>query len=85
MNQVPNSVKHPEAWNFFEEHARNIMQEPDLVHLGNYRIPVPDRSGNFIYTKTVEELWSRFIEFWYKIGINSPSMYGKIQYIVQNF
>jgi hypothetical protein len=80
-----NRELYPEAWNFFEEQARNIMEEPDLIHKGNYRIPKPDRSGNFIYADSPEILWSKFIESWYKVDINSESVYGKIQYIVQNF
>ena len=82
-----NRLKYPEAWKFYEEQARNIMEEDDLNHLGNYRIPVPDQSGNFIYTKSVEDLWSKFIHAWYdpKLGLNSPSVYGKIQYIVEKF
>lgn len=84
---MSNSVKHPEAWKFYIEQARNIMEEPDLVHMGNYRIPVPDMSGNFIYADSVEVLWSKFIRIWYepKLGLNSPSVYGKIQYIVETF
>jgi hypothetical protein len=80
-----NSEAHPEAWQFYVEQARNIAQEPELVHLGNYRIPKPNMSGDFIYALTVEELWSKFIRAWYAIDINSHSVYGKIQYIVQNF
>lgn len=80
-----NSIKHPEAWKFYIDQARNIMEEPDLKKLGNYRIPVPDKSGNFIYADTVEELWGNFIQQWYKPKLNSESLYGKIQYIVENF
>lgn len=62
------------------------MEEPDLVHLGNYRIPIPDMSGNFRYADTPEELWSKFIRDWYWIeGLNAPTVRGKIQYIVKNF
>lgn len=82
---MSNSEKHPEAWNFYVEQARNISNELNLNHLGNYRIPKPNRSGDFIYAETVEELWSKFIKSWYNIDINSESVYGKIQYIVQNF
>jgi len=80
-----NAKEHPEAWRFFIEHARNIKKEKELKHLGLYRIPVPDQSGNFIYANDTGILWYRFIQEWYKVGINSPSVYGKIQYIVQNF
>lgn len=80
-----NAVRHPDTWNFYREEARNIMEEPDLCHLGNYRIPVPDKSGNFIYANEVTELWRLFILAWYRPALNSPSVYGRIQYIVQNF
>lgn len=45
---MSNSQKHPEAWNFFIEQARNV-ENTDVEFLGKYRIPVPDKSGNFIY------------------------------------
>jgi hypothetical protein len=83
--KVSNRIKHPEAWKFWEEQARNIMGEPDLVHMGNYRIPIPDKSGNFLYAKTVEELWGKFIDSWYNLqGLNAPTVRGKIQFIVNN-
>lgn len=87
MKRKSNKELHPEAWKFYIEQARNIKEEPDLVHLGNYRIPVPDGSGNFIYADEVEFLWARFIKAWYDpaLGLNSPSVYGKIQYIVEKF
>lgn len=80
-----NSKKYPEAWEFYINHARNITQESDLIHLGNYRISEPNRSGKFIYANTVEELWLKFIKSWYDVNFNSESVHGKIQYIVQNF
>lgn len=80
-----NSELHPEAWAFYIEQARNITGEPELVSLGNYRIPIPDQSGNFIYADEIEQLWPQFIREWYKISLDSPSVYGKIQYIVNNF
>lgn len=82
---MKNSEAHPEAWRFYTKQARNIEQEEDINHLGNYRIPVPDQSGSFIYAQNVEELWSKFIQSWYKWDLNSPSVYGKIQYIVNTF
>lgn len=82
---MSNAVNHPEAWEFYVEQARNITKEPDLNHLGNYRIPVPDMSGNFIYADNVGHLWSQFIEAWYKPSLHSHSVRGKIQYIVENF
>lgn len=61
-----------------------MMEELELVHLGNYRIPEPFESGNFIYADDVKELWTKFIYKWNEIRIDSPSVYGKIQYIVKN-
>ena len=79
-----NDKKHPEAWNFYIKQAKNIS-ETELNYLGNYRIPVPDMSGDFIYTQTVEELWDKFIQSWYRIeSLNAPTIKGKIQYIVKN-
>mgnify|MGYP003435550849 CR=1 FL=1 len=84
-SRVSNSIKHLEAWNFFVEEARNIREESDINHLGNFRIPIPDKSGNFIYTETVEGLWVELLKEWYKPRLNSPSIRGKIQYIVNQF
>ena len=81
---MSNSKTHPEAWEFYIEQARNIVGT-NLNHLGNYRIPKPNMSGDFIYSSTVEGLWFQFIRAWYDVDINSHSVYGKIQYIVQNF
>lgn len=80
-----NSELDPEAWNFYIEQARNIKDEPHLNHLGNYRIPEPNKSGYFIYADSVEILWRKFIRIWYKEDINSESLNGKIQYIANNF
>ena len=82
---LSNRVKYPEAWKFFEEQARNIMEEPTLVHLGNYRIPNPDNNGEFIYTNTVEKLWCKFIDTWNNGVHDSESLYRKIQYITTHF
>jgi hypothetical protein len=41
---MKNSKAYPEAWEFFIEHARNIKNEPDIAHLGDYRISKPDES-----------------------------------------
>jgi hypothetical protein len=79
-----NSELYPEAWNFFIDQARNIMNEPILSAVANYRIPVPDKSGEFIYADSPEMLWARFVKKFYEPNFNSPSVYGKIQYIVQN-
>ena len=82
---MSNKKKYPEAWEFYIEQARNIMEEPELNHMGNYRIPKPNMSGDFIYAKDVTELWDKFILDWYEPNIKSHSVYGKIQYIVDNF
>lgn len=84
---ISNSIKHPEAWKFWVNQCRNITEEPELYKLGMYRIPVPDQSGNFLYGKTLYHMWHLFISAWYepKLGLNSPSVYGKIQYIVETF
>lgn len=80
---LKNSIKHPEAWQFYIEHARN-MEEEDYPF--KYRIPEPNLSGNFINANSVEMLWSKFIRFWYECqtGLNAPTLRGKIQYIVSN-
>lgn len=84
MKQQPNSELYPEAWAFFIEHARNIT-ETEIAHLGNYSIPKPDKSGDFIYHNDVGMLFQLFKDEFYKPAPNSPSVYGKIQYIVENF
>ncbi len=81
-----NSKEHPEAFAFFVEQARNITEVLELKHLGNYRIPVPNMSGDFIYSMTVEVLWIKFIKMWYQLeGLNAPTVRGKIQHIVKTF
>ena len=84
---ISNAIKHPEEWAFYLEQARNIMEEPGLCERGNYRIPRPDKSGHFIYANSPEELWVKFMFAWNDpgSGLNSPSVYGKIQYIVEKF
>ncbi len=79
-----NSEKYPEAWEFWIENARNMEDEEEVV-LGKYRIPKPDMSGDFLYHDDVGILFLIFKKHFYKIDINSPSVYGKMQYIVQNF
>jgi hypothetical protein len=81
---MSNSEKYPEAWAFFIKQARN-MKNTEFKYLGKYRIPKPDRSGDFIYHDRVEILFQLLKDEWYKPSINSPTVYGKIQYIVQNF
>ena len=81
---MSNAKKHPDAWKFFVEQARNV-EGTDVAHLGNYRIPVPDKSGNFIYAPDSGILWRRFIEAWYTLeGLNAPTVRGKVQHIVKN-
>ncbi len=82
---MSNKERHPEAWDFFAEQARNITQEIELSDLGNYRIPKPNKSGDFLYADKVEELWCMFILQWYKEDVNSESVRGRMQYIVNNF
>jgi len=82
---VPNSEKYPEAWAFFIEHARNISEEPEVNHHGKYSVPMPDKSGRFLYADCPGLLFTKFNEEFYKISLDSPSVYGKIQYIVENF
>lgn len=84
MKQVSNKIKYPEAWEFFMEHARN-MEDEEECKWGKYRIPVPDMSGNFIYSDDVGVLFLMFKEEFYKPQLNSLSLYGKIQYITDNF
>lgn len=80
-----NAKECPEAWEFFIEHARNIMDAPEVNHLGNYSVPIPDGSGNFFYSDCPGKLFHIFAKKFYEIRLDSPSVYGKIQYIVQNF
>lgn len=82
--KISNADKYPEAWKFFIEHARNIENEKDLPNY-KYRIPTPDMSGNFIYHDHPGNLFHLFREEFYKPRLNSPSLYGKIQYIVNTF
>ena len=83
MAEQSNSKRYPEAWKFFEGQARN-MEGTEEEHLGKYRIPVPNFSGDFIYADDPGKLWARFIVAWYRIDHNSHSLYGKIQFIVNN-
>ena len=78
---MSNRLMHPAAWTFYSEQARNITKELDLVHLGNYRIPKPDESGDFIYADTVEQLWYRFFDAWTFSVHDSESLHRQIQYI----
>jgi hypothetical protein len=80
----PNSKKYPEAWNFFIEHARN-MENTEFERFGKYRIPKPDKSGDFLYHDDVGWLFWYFKEEFYKPNLNSHSVHGIIQYVVENF
>ena len=80
-----NEELYPECWKFFIEFARNITQEEDIKHLGKYRISAPDMSGRFIYANCPGVLFSKLKDEFYKPSLESPSVYGKIQYIVNNF
>lgn len=82
--RTSNAEKYPEAWKFFLEHARNIENEKDLPKF-KYRIPKPDMSGDFIYHDHPEQLFQLFREEFYKPSLTSPSVYGKVQYIVNTF
>lgn len=83
--RISNEVAYPDCWQFFIDFARNITEEEDINHLGNYRISYPDMSEEFIYAQDTPELFKKLHYEWYKIRLDSPSVYGKIQYIVQTF
>lgn len=76
-----NEEKYPEAWNVFINEARNIQNEPDLNHLGNYRIPHPTQEEEFIYADHPGVLFNKFRMEFYKPNAKSPSVYGKIQWL----
>lgn len=89
QNRTSNSKLHPEAWKFWVKQCRNITEEPEINQNNKfmYRIPIPDESGRFLYGINLRHMWNSFIVNWYspKLGLNAPSIYGKIQYIVKNF
>ena len=78
-----NRIDYPDCWAFFEEHARNMQGELE-EKIGKYRVSKPDKSGLFIYANCPKELWWKLHAEWYKISIESPSLYGTMQYITQN-
>jgi hypothetical protein len=80
---MSNSKKYPEAWKYFVEYARNIEGCEDAIN-GKYCIPHPTKS-EFIYSNDTGELFLKFKDAFYAENFNSPSIYGKIQYIVNNF
>lgn len=79
-----NKESFPDAWEFFEEHARNI-EGTHLEYRGKYRIPKPDRSGGFLYANNPGYLFIKLKEEFYKPSLNSPSVRGKVQGIVETF
>lgn len=81
---MSNRIRFPECWKFFEEQARNMEGLPESKN-GKYRVPYPDKSGRFIYHNEIEVLFQLLKHEWYKPQLNSPSIYGKIQYITQKF
>lgn len=83
--RLSNKDLFPECWEFFIDFARNITEEDDIKHLGNYRISAPDMSGRFIYADDPGVLFNKLRKEFYKPSLDSPSVYGKIQYIVEKF
>lgn len=83
--RTSNEEAFPECWAFFIEHARNLEHEPDFTPEKKYSIPSPDRSGSFIYAADTPLLFRRLKEKFYEHSLDSPSVYGRIQYIVNNF
>ena len=77
-----NKERYPEAWKFFEEHARNIEGCFD-AGLGKYRIPRPDKD-ECLYADCPGMLFHKLKNIFYQVKFDSPSIYGRIQYIVQN-
>jgi len=83
--RIINKEAYPECWAFFIEHARNLEDEPDYTPEKKYSVPCPDMSGRFIYANDTPLLWKKLFSEFYIPGINSPSVYGKIQHIVDHF
>ena len=80
---MTNSEKYPKAWRFFVELARN-MEGTIYEEFGKYRVPSPNKERQFIYAEDTPELFIKLKNEFYKENINSLSLYGKIQYIVNN-
>ena len=78
-----NSKKYPEAWAFFIEHARNIKGCED-ESLGLYRVPHPTEEI-CLYSNHIGELFLKLKAVFYEPSLDSPSVYGKVQYIVTHF
>lgn len=83
--RISNKEAYPECWEFFIEQARNLENEPDYTPEKKYSVPYPDRSGRFIYADDTPLLFRKLLNEFYKPSLDSPSVYGKIQYIVQTF
>ena len=83
--RLKNQEVYPECWDFFIKHARNLENEPDYTPEKKYSVPFPDMSGRFIYADDTTLLFKRLVKEFYKPSLNSPSVYSKIQYIVENF
>jgi len=77
-----NDKLYPEAWKMFIEHARNIIGCED-EHLGKYRIPHPTKE-ECMYSDDIGMLFMMYKDAFYRPDFRSPSVYGKIQYIVQH-
>lgn len=81
---MSNSKLYPEAWKIFVRDARNIEKTEEGKQLGKYTIHSPIKS-EWLYSDTPDGLFRKFKDEFYKPDIKSPSVYGKIQYIVTNF
>jgi len=79
-----NSEQYPEVWDVFIRDARNIEQtEEGKIH-GKYVIHHPSKH-EWIYANDPGVLFEKFKDAWYEPNLDSPSVYGKIQYIVTHF
>jgi len=61
------------------------MEGTEELAKGKYRVPTPDKSGRFIYADCPALLFTKLKHEWYKPRVDSPSVYGRVQYIVSNF
>ena len=80
-----NSELYPECWDFFIDFAKNITQEDDIKHLGNYRISLPNTKGEFIYADCTGILFNKLKKEFYKKSSERLSAYGNIQYIIEKY
>ena len=79
---MSNANNYPEAWKVFEKNARNIEGFED-EKFGKYAIHHPFKS-EWIYSNCPGELFMKFKDEFYKPDAKSPSVYGRIQYIVEH-